>query len=43
MIKVSLPKEPTPEQARAYLLAILEAWENGLERGYTLTIEEEAN
>ena len=39
MVKVSIPKEPTPAQAREIMLAILETWESALDRGYTLTME----
>ncbi len=35
-ITIKLPKEPNKEQ----ILAILDAWIDGLERGYTLTITE---
>jgi hypothetical protein len=38
-INITMAKNPTPEQARIYMLAILEAWESALDRGYTLTIE----
>ena len=39
MVKVTIPKEPTPAQAKEMMLAILEAWESGLDRGYNLRIE----